>query len=213
VLLFSVWEPWTPHYEAYAVGAASNGQFVSEKWGRLSYGDLYYAGATFSDAHGRPGIIYWLRGITDSEGRWAGAHSVPHLLRLDDNLGLVAEPHPAVGDRRGPATKIESGSNHLVPLPPLADVEWELKPGELATLSVSSTDATPILTMISNDDDLQIDIGGATWTMPRGLRVRLIFDGPVVELFGGAGVFAAAIPVTAARTISMTNSSGLIYPL
>jgi beta-fructofuranosidase len=213
VLLFSVWEPQIPHYEAYAIGTVSNGQFVSERWGRLSYGDQYYAGATFSDADGRPGIIYWLRGITDSGGRWAGAHSVPHLLRVDDGLGLIAEPHSAVADRRGPATKIESGSEHPVALPPLADVEWELRPGQLATLSVSSTEPTPILSMISNDDDLQIKIADATWTMPPGTRVRLVFDGPVVEVFGSAGVFAAAIPVAAARTISMTNSSGLIYPL
>ena len=84
---------------------------------------------------------------------------------------------------------------------------------QLATLSVSSTDATPILTMISNDDDLQIKIADTSWTMPLGPRVRLVFDGPVVEVFGSAGVFAAAIPVAGARTISMTNSSGLIYPL
>ena len=49
--------------------------------------------------------------------------------------------------------------------------------------------------------------------MPLSPRVRLVFDGPVVEVFGNAGVFAAAIPVAGARTISMTNSSGLIYPL
>ena len=213
VLLFSVWEPQILHYEAYAIGSVSNGQFISEKWGRLSYGDQYYAGATFSDANGRPGIIYWLRGITDSGGLWAGAHSVPHLLRVDDSLGLIAEPHPAVGDRRGPATKIESGSSDPVALPPLADVDWDLSPGQLATLSVSSTDATPMLTMISNDDDLQIKIADTSWTMPLSPRVRLVFDGPVVEVFGNAGVFAAAIPVAGARTISMTNSSGLIYPL
>jgi hypothetical protein len=67
--------------------------------------------------------------------------------------------------------------------------------------------------MISNDDDLQIDIAETSWTMPHSPRVRLVFDGPVVEAFGGAGVFAVAIPVGGARTISMTNSSGLIYPL
>ena len=70
-----------------------------------------------------------------------------------------------------------------------------------------------MLSMISNDDDFQIKIADATWTMPPGTRVRLVFDGPVVEVFGSAGVFAAAIPVAAARTISTTNSSGLIYPL
>jgi hypothetical protein len=118
-----------------------------------------------------------------------------------------------LADRRGPATKIESGSKHPVPLPPLADVEWELRPGQPATLSVSSTEATPILSMISNDDDLRIKIADATWTMPVSPRLRLVFDGPVMEVFGSAGVFAAAIPVAGARTMSMTNSSGLIYPL
>ena len=82
VLLFSVWEPQIPHYEAYAIGSVSNrGNPSARRWGRLSYGDQYYAGATFSDADGRPRIIYWLRGITDSGGRWAGAHSVPCASR------------------------------------------------------------------------------------------------------------------------------------
>ena len=92
------------------------------------------------------------------------------------------------------------------------DVEWDLRPGDLATLSVS-IEATPILSMISNDDDLQIKIADATWTMPLSPRLRLVLDGPVVEAFGSAGVFAAAIPVAGTRTISMTNSSGVIYPL
>ena len=64
-LLFSVWEPWIPYYEAYAIGRWVAGTFRIETWGRLSYGDSYYAGATFADAAGRPGMIYWLRGVDD----------------------------------------------------------------------------------------------------------------------------------------------------
>ena len=92
-LLFSVWEPGVPHYEAYAIGILDNGEFLIESWGRLTYGDSYYAGATFTDAGGRPGVIYWLRGVDDAQGEWAGAHSVPHLLRLDEKNRIVAEPH------------------------------------------------------------------------------------------------------------------------
>jgi hypothetical protein len=61
--------------------------------------------------------------------------------------------------------------------------------------------------ILASDHELQIEIAGQTWTMPTGAHVRLVFDGPVVELFGKAGVFAARIPIAGGRTISITNSA------
>jgi hypothetical protein len=40
-----------------------------------------------------------------------------------------------------------------------------------------------------------------------------VFDGPVVELFSNAGIFAAPIPVTGPRTISTTDSECVICEL
>ena len=213
VLLFSVWEQSMPYYEAYAIGSLINGEFKIEKWGRLSYGDSYYAGATFADAAGRPGMIYWLREVTDSRGRWTGAHSLPHLLRLDGNNQLTAEPHPNVAQRRGPVVKITPDLRRAVKLPPVADLEWNLEPRRPATLRVCSADGTQVVRMIANDGALKIEITDKTWTMPYSASLRLVFDGPVIELFSVAGLFAAPIPVAGTRTISLTNSSCLIYEL
>jgi beta-fructofuranosidase len=213
VLLFSVWEPWIPHYEAYAIGSLVNGGFKIEKWGRLSYGDSYYAGAVFADAAGRPGLIYWLREVTDSQGRWTGAHSLPHMLRLDENNQLTAEPHPNVAQRRRPATKTSIDHEQPAALPPIADMEWNLGRRRPATLSVRSADGTHVLRVIANDGALKIEIADKIWTMPYSAALRLIFDGPVVELFSIGGAFAAPITVVGHRTISLTNSSCSIYEL
>ena len=213
VLLFSVWEPWIPYYEAYAVGSLINGEFKIDKWGRLTYGDSYYAGAIFADAAGRPGLIYWLREVTDSQGRWTGAHSLPHVLRLDENNQLIAEPHPNVAQRRRPATKISIDHEQPVALPPIADVEWNLGRGRPASLTVRSANGTQVVRMITNDGALKIEIAGKIWTMPSSAALRLVFDGPVVELFSTAGVFSAPIAVAGHRAISLTNSSCSIYEL
>ena len=44
------------------------------------------------------------------------------------------------------------------------------------------------------DAALQIRIGEKTWQMPSSAHIHLIIDGPIIELFSRAGVFAAAIP-------------------
>ncbi len=80
VLLVSAWSPRGPGHEAYAVGDLVGGRFVADTWHRLTYGDSLYAGAHFRDAAGAPGLVHWLRGVTDPGGRWAGAHSLPHAV-------------------------------------------------------------------------------------------------------------------------------------
>lgn len=213
-LLFSVWEPWTPYYEAYAVGQMVAGEFVAETWGRLSYGDAYYAGATFIDDAGQPGLIYWLRGIDDIEGRWAGANSLPHRLRLEDNV-LIAEPHPNLARRRGRAVRIgDEGGPTDAMLPPLADVEWLPQPHhQAAELIVSSANGTSVLRIATVEGELQLEVGAQRWTMPSDSPVRIIIDGPVVEAFTSAGTFSAPLEVTGAETISVTHGVCLIYRL
>ena len=41
----------------------------------------------------------------------------------------------------------------------------------------------------------------------------VIIDGPIIELFSRAGIFAAAIPVARPRMISLTNSACTVYGL
>jgi beta-fructofuranosidase len=158
VLVVSVWDDGQTHFEAYAVGDLVDGRFVAGPWRRLSHGPAHYAASAFTDADGRPCLLHWLRGVADPHGRWAGAHSVPHLLGLDGDR-LVVEPHPAVGDA--------------------AEV---LLPG--ATRSFAGLDVR-----LADDLTLTVHHHGQTWTMPAtGGDVRLLADGPVLEIFGPFGV-------------------------
>ena len=213
-LLFSVWEPWIPYYEAYAIGRIVSGEFMAERWGRLSYGDAYYAGAGFADANGRAGLIYWLRGIVDPQGRWAGAHSLPHLLRLSNDGVLIAEPHPNIAHRRGCPVRVDTDLNHTVKLlPPVADLEWSIGSRKQASLTVLSADGDTLARAYSNDGRLQLTVGVESWQMPAAEQVRLIIDGPIIELFSNLGVMAAALPIAGARKISIFGSACSIYEL
>lgn len=158
VLLVSVWDQGEAHDEAYSVGDLVDGRFVAGPWRRLSHGPAHYAASAFTDAEGRPCLLHWIRGVADPHGRWAGAHSVPHLLGLDGDR-LVVEPHPAVGD----AVEV-------------------LLPG--SRRSFAGLDVR-----VADDLTLTVDHDGQTWTLPAaGGDVRLLADGPVLEIFGPFGV-------------------------
>jgi beta-fructofuranosidase len=191
-----------------------DGDFMIQSWGRLSYGDSYYAGAAFADADGRAGLIYWLRGIDDTAGQWAGAHSVPQLLGIDENDVLIAEPHPNIAKRRGRPIKVEPSPNRASPtLPLVAEAEWDIDLDRPASLSILSTDGTAVMRIDTAEAALQIRIGENTWQMPSSAHIHLIIDGPIIELFSRAGVFAAAIPAAHARMISVTDSACTVYGL
>jgi beta-fructofuranosidase len=115
VLVVSVWAAGETRYVACAVGDLVDGRFETRSWQRLTRG-AHYAASAFTDADGRPCLLHWLRGVADLDEGWAGAHSVPHVLRLDGDR-VVAEPHPAVaahvvrdGDRQvlvdGPVVEV-----------------------------------------------------------------------------------------------------------
>lgn len=96
VLVVSVWAAGETKYVAAAVGDLVDHRFEGRSWQRLAHG-AHYAASAFRDADDRPCLIHWLRGAADLETGWAGAHSVPHVLRLDGDR-VVADPHPAVAD-------------------------------------------------------------------------------------------------------------------
>ena len=214
VMVFSVWEPWIPYYGAYAVGRLMDGTFLIQAWGRLTYGDAYYAGSAFTDAAGHPGMIHWLRGVGDVEDGWAGAHSLPHQMRLGDDDVLIAEPHPAIAYRRGRKTVIRAERDPIrADLAAQADVEWAVPPDEVGDLSVTSSDGTPVFCISKTAAQTYVSIGTQTWPMPYTGSLRMVFDGPIVELFSKAGIFAAPMEADAARTISVTAGTCLIYEL
>jgi beta-fructofuranosidase len=202
VLLSSVWDADVLHYAAYAIGTYSAGVFTPESWGRLTWGPSYYAPSFFRDAADRPCVTFWLRGVKDEEAGWASAHSIPHVLSLAGDV-LVASPHPDLLSRRG--TVATDGR-----VPALAaDVEW----GGVGELAVSSGDALVLRLRSTGAGELALDAGGETWTVPHlGGPVRVVVDGPVVEVSTREGLLALAIdPQGVDLTIEGADST--VWPL
>ncbi|UFU06364.1 glycoside hydrolase family 32 protein [Ruania halotolerans] len=188
VLTVSVWEPEVPYYEAYLIGDLVDGQFVPEHVGRLSYGPSYYAASAYTDAAGGPGLIYWLRGVDDPGGTWASAHSLPHALHIDDDR-LIAAPHAAVeGSRIGAAQHAE---NSAVTSGPVCDVLLTVaSPSARGTLTVDGGRAHVLVAA----GQVEVTTDAGSWSMPAGgTELRLVLDGPVLEVFGPRGTLAVPL--------------------
>jgi len=208
VLAVSVWGPVGPHYQAYAVGDLVDGRFVADSWQRMSYGESYYAGCAFTDAEGLQGLIYWLRGVADPAGRWAGSHSLPHQLQLAGDR-VVAQPHPAVAAARtGDPTTIRNGASDVGLV---ADLEWTLDdPESTATVTVIGDGADQVL-LHAAGGKLVTRVGERSWEMPiSGRHLRVLLDGPVVEIFAAGGVMAAPVASTGeTRTVAATGAGAI----
>lgn len=224
VLTISVWQPFIPHYEAYAIGTYADGRFEAETWGRLSYGPSYYAGSAYADADGRRGLVYWLRRVDDEGGRWASATSLPHVLALRGDR-LVAAPHPALAERRGEGRRLDhavatargvaattcdvvwtvdgSGRAGLVLETATAPGEYAVEPGVLVDLDV-------------HDGVLTASTVRGEWRMPvEAGDVRVVADGPVIEIFAETGVMAFPVPPAPTPTLTVTvrGSVATVYDL
>jgi beta-fructofuranosidase len=202
VLLVSVWDSHETHHEAYSVGSLVEGRFVGGGWRRLTYG-AYYAGAAFTGADGRPGLMHWLREVADPEAGWAGAHSVPHRVAVEDDR-LVVRPHDVVDALRREAREIVPGDSAPLDLP--VDLEWTPDPagGRLVSselgLELSASGTHLSLTMAER----QCRLG---WEP--GETVRLIIDGPVVEVFTRAGLAAAQLTAAGPPRLHMSGAGTL----
>jgi beta-fructofuranosidase len=213
ILTISVWEPFVPHYQAYAVGSYRDGRFVAQHWARLSYGPSYYAGSTFTDSDGRRGVIYWLRGVDDHNHGWASANSIPHLLSLRDDA-VIAEPHPNLTALRTSGTVVKPGAS--ADLPSVADIEWSLDAStSTAGLTLTDADGNIVLSLRTEDGALHAVTRDGSWSMPvGGKQVRLVVDGPVAELFNVAGTMALPLPPVACLAVDATGSGlATAYPL
>lgn len=205
VLTFSVWKPMQPYYQAYAVGTYEDGVFTARSWDRLSYGPCLYAGSVFRNRDGSPGIIYWLRGIDDPEGRWAGAHSVPHDLRLEGDR-LMAAPTAELLGRRGRPTFIDA--NGTTAVPEVADIEWSAHDQhQTSTIRIGTIEAT------LGDGRLRILRGSEISECPATTDpVRVLLDNGVIEFFTGPAVLAVPWP-TGTPTVEARNAQLAIHPI
>lgn len=192
-MVTSVWDDDTLYYAGYGLGRYTDGIFEAETWAQLSHGPSYYAPSFFRDAQGRPCLSFWMRGISDKEQGWASAHSVPHLLTLDGDR-LIAAPHPDLVSYRRETIDPGRPTRDLA-----ADVTWE--PVGASTLTVTSGGDTT-LTLIAFPNDLELAVEAERWRMPYSSGpVRVILDGPIVEVSTTDGILGAAIAPAADRLI------------
>lgn len=230
VLTLSAWEPDHPHHAVYAVGDFVDGRFTAQRWARLTYGPAYYAGSAFADREGRRGLIHWMREVggdaadsadsADSARQgWAGAHSVPHVLRLEGDA-VVCEPHPALAAARTVALGETSDGRGVAASSSAVDVVWE--PGARSTLRVAvaagaggadgdaARDGARDVVVLEADAGLVVARAGqARWEMPRGRGpVRVLVDGPTCEVFTSAGVMGLAVTSAPAVEVTAAGDGG-----
>ncbi|MFB7893624.1 glycoside hydrolase family 32 protein [Microbacterium sp. NPDC056044] len=203
VMVSSVWENNTLHYAGYALGAYVDGSFTAATWGQLTYGDSHYAPSYFTDDDGRPCLLFWMRGIEDPAAGWAGALSIPYVLSVVESR-LVATPHPDLEQYRGilrPHHTVGTGC---------ADITWQQTNGEL----IIETEAARLLTLHRDGDTLTAITVGGTVTFPVDGELRIIVDGPVVEISSRAGLFGTHIPAAAEFQVIATDRATLsLYEL
>lgn len=187
-LVFSVWDADELHYVVYALGTLTEGRFAVRTWGRLSYGPSYYAPSLFTDASGRPALTFWIRGVEDRDAGWVGAHSVPHSLSVVGDC-LVATPHADLERYRAGA--VESGADGFR-IDGASDVVWDAPEGGELRFLVSGQGAVCVTRVA---DVLRVVVGEGSWEVPVAGPVRLVLDGPVLELSSEAGILACPVPV------------------
>jgi beta-fructofuranosidase len=175
VLIVSVLRSGAPQVVDYALGDYDGQRFTARTWGRFGHGDLTYATTVFTDADGRRCAMSWLRergNVAPAGSPWAGAISVPWVLRVQGDR-LLATPHPNLAAARaGPALAL--------------------------TLDGAGVAAVGGLT-VRLDRSVTISDGGTVLlTLDRDAGpVRLLADADLVEVVadGVSGIGAARCPV------------------
>lgn len=180
VMLSSVWDADQLHYAGYATGSFEEGRFDARRWERLTWGPSLYAPSLFTDKDGELALSFWLRGI--SGDGWAGAHSIPYRVHVQDGV-LIARPHPDVAAHR---TRLFADGR----VPGLAaDIEWTAGQGGLRIRSGEAT----LVSLERTGTELEIATSAETARVPAAGHVRIIVDGPVLEVCSDAGIYAVAL--------------------
>jgi beta-fructofuranosidase len=205
-MVTSVWEADVLHYAAYGVGDFEDGRFSADTWGRLTYGPSYYAPTFFRDADGRPCLMFWMRGVADVAAGWASALSVPHLLTREADR-LVATPHPDLERYRGAAAAPGA------PLGTAADVAWS-PAGKTAKLEIAVGGGHRLAISV-RQSRLTVRTEEGVWSMPfDGGPVRVILDGPVVEISATSGLLGVVVTSPEADYSVLTmDGEGTAWPL
>lgn len=180
VLVVSVWAGDELHHVAAAVGGTEGPHFTPRQWQQLTFGNGYYAPATFRDADGRPCLVFWIRGLLDHSATRAGALSVAHHLELVDGR-LSLRLHPAVTSL---GRERRDGANAAI-----------AEPADLTDGAVRLTSrGRPVLTVAHQGGEVVVDVGAEKVAIPASPRgVQVLVDGPCIEVLTCGGAFAHAL--------------------
>ncbi|MBI5160819.1 MAG: glycoside hydrolase family 32 protein [Micrococcales bacterium] len=199
VLITSVWTDGVLDGAGYGVGRLRDGRFEAGRWGRLSFGPSYYAPSFYRDAAGRPCLLFWMRGVRDESENWNGAHSIPYLLSLDGDR-LVVTPHPDLDRYLGTAAPAPDGT--VIP-DGAADLRWGPAAGDTMRLSAGGQQ---VLSVAAEPACVVLFAVDGTSSMPwSGGPLRIVLDGPVVEIVSADGVLGGALAATSAE-LTLTAS-------
>lgn len=199
VLIVSLWAEGEAGDVLAGVGRYAAGRLEVDTWCRLAQGPGHYAPTAFLDADGRPGLLFWIKGIGDAAGEWSGALSVPYLISVEDGEARL-RPHPVLdglaADVRGSGT-----GPHVI--------SWRPDPasGPLTVISAAGTDSTDntdntdgtggtgsLVTLRAVPGAVEVSAGGRTAGLPTGRDpVTVIVDGPVLEVCSGRGVLGLSL--------------------
>jgi beta-fructofuranosidase len=180
VLIVSVMRDGVAEAVEYALGDYDGTRFTARTRGRFGHGDQMYATTAFTDADGRRCVMSWLRergNAAPTGSPWAGAISVPWVLRVDGDR-LVAAPHPNLPTAAGPALALELDGTGVVAV---GDVTVRLD--RSVTISAG---AAPLLTMERG--------AGPVWLLADADLIEVVVDGV-------AGIGTARCPVDPAADV------------
>ncbi len=174
----SAWHEDRLHHVVASTIERDGAAFTPTSWQRLTVGAGYYAPAGFIDAHDRPCLVFWIRGLVDRDAGRAGALSVPHRVVVDDAGRILLRLHPAL---TAAASRDRHGSNAAVLEPEdLRRVPVDLVANGQVQVRISYRNG-----VIVEVEDLSVRIEA---TSAHGVQV--LIDGPVVEVLTSGGAFA-----------------------
>lgn len=196
VMVTSIWEADVLHYAAYAIGSFADGRFAATRWERLTWGSALYAPTVFTDADGQLALSFWLRDVRGDD--WAGAHSIPYRLHSAGGR-LVARPHPDVAAHRT-GVSTDGTVSGLV-----ADIEWTSTAGVLTIASAAAV----VASIERTADEAVVTTPGGRTVFPAEDALRIVVDGPVLEVSSDAGLFASAVE-PAGTGLSVSATAGIL---
>ncbi len=105
----------------YTVGTFENYEFIHGDWHILDNGRIFYAPNSMVDPQNRRILWGWLKmeGKGNEQGGWAGCHTLPRILTLNDDQTLRMFPAPELVQLRSDAAQIDmnqlaSSENYLL---------------------------------------------------------------------------------------------------